>query len=323
MATLLDLQDEAGAGLSSVASKLRRVRFARERSASIDTPSISHAQLIAFGYGDLTKDASGSAMACLDEAVEHLTGLPGHATRHALHRRIFQCRGTAGRMEKRGGVQDDDVISAWAPRPARSARSRAAFSCAPPPVTTFRGARWRPASSGVNSSSVIAPFDRRSARVSPWSATSSRPDPWTTSASSTPWRQASGQSAEASSDPQRRAAVPAASPDSRTDQAGSSRCGPTAVVSLAPHASCPDDRPARTGSRSRSDRAASRAVAAGTSIRAPNASRTSAEPQRELTLRLPCFAIGKPAAAATKAVAVETLIRPDPSPPVPQQSAKR
>ena len=29
------------------------------------------------------------------------------------------------------------------------------------------------------------------------------------------------------------------------------------------------------------------------------------------------------AAATTKAVAVDTLIRPDPSPPVPQQSAKR
>ena len=43
---------------------------------------------------------------------------------------------------------------------------------------------------------------------------------------------------------------------------------------------------------------------------------TSAEPQRELTLRLPCLATGSPQAAATKAVAVETLMRPEPSPPV-------
>ena len=50
---------------------------------------------------------------------------------------------------------------------------------------------------------------------------------------------------------------------------------------------------------------------------------TSAEPHFELTLRLPCLAIGRPAAAATKAVTVETLIIPEPSPPVPQQSANR
>ena len=66
------------------------------------------------------------------------------------------------------------------------------------------------------------------------------------------------------------------------------------------------------------------ALASGaTSIRAPSASSTSADPHCELTLRLPCLATGSPAAAATKALAVETLIIPDPSPPVPQQSANR
>jgi hypothetical protein len=35
------------------------------------------------------------------------------------------------------------------------------------------------------------------------------------------------------------------------------------------------------------------------------------------------LATGRPAAAATKAAAVETLIEPEPSPPVPQLSANR
>ena len=39
----------------------------------------------------------------------------------------------------------------------------------------------------------------------------------------------------------------------------------------------------------------------------PSASSTSAEPQRDDTDRLPCFAIGTPAAAATRAAAVEML----------------
>ena len=56
---------------------------------------------------------------------------------------------------------------------------------------------------------------------------------------------------------------------------------------------------------------------------APNRSSTSADPQSEVTDRLPCLATGSPAAAATKATAVETLIDPDPSPPVPQVSANR
>jgi hypothetical protein len=47
-----------------------------------------------------------------------------------------------------------------------------------------------------------------------------------------------------------------------------------------------------------------------TSIRAPSCSSTSAEPQREVTERLPCLATGRPAAAAAKATAVETLIVP-------------
>ena len=60
-----------------------------------------------------------------------------------------------------------------------------------------------------------------------------------------------------------------------------------------------------------------------TSSLPPSCSSTSAEPQREVTERLPCLATGRPAAAATKATAVERLIVPEPSPPVPQLSANR
>jgi len=49
----------------------------------------------------------------------------------------------------------------------------------------------------------------------------------------------------------------------------------------------------------------------------PSASRTSALPQWEETARLPCLATTTPAAATTKAVVVETLKVPEPSPPVP------
>src|SRR4051812_49724644 len=59
------------------------------------------------------------------------------------------------------------------------------------------------------------------------------------------------------------------------------------------------------------------AIAAGSrSIRAPSASRTSAEPQRPVAERLPCFAIVAPAAAASSAAVVETLKLGAP-PPVP------
>jgi hypothetical protein len=39
--------------------------------------------------------------------------------------------------------------------------------------------------------------------------------------------------------------------------------------------------------------------------------------------RLPCLTIGNPQAAARIPAAVETLIEPEQSPPVPQLSAKR
>ena len=52
----------------------------------------------------------------------------------------------------------------------------------------------------------------------------------------------------------------------------------------------------------------------------PSASRTSADPDTELTARFPCFATAAPAAAATIAAVVEMLnVRP-PSPPVPTTS---
>ena len=52
----------------------------------------------------------------------------------------------------------------------------------------------------------------------------------------------------------------------------------------------------------------------------PRASSTSAEPQAEVMARLPCLATGTPAAATTKAAAVEMLKVLLPSPPVPQVS---
>ena len=60
--------------------------------------------------------------------------------------------------------------------------------------------------------------------------------------------------------------------------------------------------------------------ARGKSMRTPRTSSTSAEPQRELAARFPCFATRAPAAAATIAAAVEILNVPLPSPPVPQVS---
>src|SRR5258706_695795 len=53
------------------------------------------------------------------------------------------------------------------------------------------------------------------------------------------------------------------------------------------------------------------------SIGTPSASRTSALPHLEEIERLPCLATETPAAAATKAAAVDRLRLPEPSPPVP------
>ena len=55
-------------------------------------------------------------------------------------------------------------------------------------------------------------------------------------------------------------------------------------------------------------------------MRTPRCSSTSADPQRELIERLPCFATCTPAPATTNAAAVETLNVPEASPPVPQVS---
>ena len=54
----------------------------------------------------------------------------------------------------------------------------------------------------------------------------------------------------------------------------------------------------------------------------PRAASTSAEPLRLVMPRLPCLATGTPAAAATRAAAVEMLKVCEPSPPVPQVSIK-
>ena len=54
----------------------------------------------------------------------------------------------------------------------------------------------------------------------------------------------------------------------------------------------------------------------------PAASSTSALPQLLDMDLLPCLATGSPAPATTKAVVVDTLNVPDPSPPVPQVSTR-
>jgi hypothetical protein len=59
---------------------------------------------------------------------------------------------------------------------------------------------------------------------------------------------------------------------------------------------------------------------AGNSSSNPSASRTSADPETELTARLPCFATAAPADAATIAAVVEMLKVRAPSPPVPTTS---
>ncbi len=64
-------------------------------------------------------------------------------------------------------------------------------------------------------------------------------------------------------------------------------------------------------------RSAAAADAASWSIRTPSASRTSADPARDVIARFPCLATTTPAAAATSAAVVEMLNVPLPSPPVP------
>src|SRR3546814_11002699 len=65
------------------------------------------------------------------------------------------------------------------------------------------------------------------------------------------------------------------------------------------------------------------APGAGLSTRfAPRASSTSALPDEDDALRLPCLAILTPAAAATNMAAVEILKVWEPSPPVPHMSSR-
>ena len=88
----------------------------------------------------------------------------------------------------------------------------------------------------------------------------------------------------------------------------------------APHASSRDGRRARTGSRSRSRRAARAPFRATVDLRAQRLEHVGRAAARA-DAAIAVLGDRQAAAAATKAVAVETLISPDPSPPVPQQSA--
>ena len=63
-----------------------------------------------------------------------------------------------------------------------------------------------------------------------------------------------------------------------------------------------------------------RTPAASSTTRTPSSSSTSALPHRDDWARLPCLATRHPAAAATRAAAVEMLNVLLPSPPVPQVS---
>src|SRR5262245_44455824 len=72
-------------------------------------------------------------------------------------------------------------------------------------------------------------------------------------------------------------------------------------------------------------RSMQRATSAGPrSMRAPSASRTSAEPDRLVADRLPCLASAQPAPAAMSAAVVDTLnvLRPPPVPAVSTRSSR-
>src|SRR2546429_174669 len=63
-----------------------------------------------------------------------------------------------------------------------------------------------------------------------------------------------------------------------------------------------------------------RTIAKSAPILTPSAISTSAEPDCEESARLPCLATGTPQPATTRALAVEMLKLPEPSPPVPTVS---
>ena len=96
---------------------------------------------------------------------------------------------------------------------------------------------------------------------------------------------------------------------------------------LLPHrarrAAWPGGRSGRTGRRAPPRAAPSAARSAASSMSTPSASSTSAEPEREVKLRLPCLATGTPAPATTNAAAVEMLSVPTRPPPVPQVSTRQ
>src|SRR6476646_3322974 len=101
--------------LASAASKLRRVRFARERSASIDTPSNRSPNSTRLAAAIFPRTPIGSATASLNVAAKHLTRLAGQQRVPRFTGRIFQCRSVARRLEKRRGVEDDDVVVGLGP----------------------------------------------------------------------------------------------------------------------------------------------------------------------------------------------------------------
>ena len=204
--------------------------------------------------------------------------------------------------------------------PARTASTSAAFSSGEPPESSDVAA-------GPSPSAATSTSRRRTrSGVTSWmtplpsSGSSSTPAPWTTSDRSVPRRRrtsASFGAAAGSPTPTswRRAPAGFVTGPSRLNAVRtpiSRRVGPAWRIAGWKAGANRNAKPRL--------RSAVAAESASWSIRMPSASSTSADPERDVIARLPCFATGTPAAATMNAEVVEMLNVPEPSPPVPTMS---
>ena len=213
----------------------------------------------------------------------------------------------------------------WPPSaPASTSRSAAAFVAGRRRAARPGRSARLPRSSGSSSYSRIAPAWTSQTRFGPHGESSSMPPaPCTTYARVTSsWTSAVGQR------PHELRRVDAEDEGAR---AGRVRERAEHVEDRTRRELPPDRRrvahrrdgaPARRGSRSRARRSSARSAPGGSSSRKPSASSTSAEPVCDEAERLPCFATAAPAAAVTRAAAVEMLYVFAPSPPVPTTSTR-
>ena len=202
-------------GFASADARLRDVDFARLRKSSSETRSKREASSRRLAAAISPRTPIGSATARLDISIEHLTG---RASAQNLPRklcRFLQSSSFARRLRSAAALRMTMSFRPAPPSPARSARRRAAFSAGSPPVTTFSGARSRPASSGlisqfadlsVSDSRIATRFTVQSDFVEAGAVDHKR-------LLDTHRLQGSEQFGEASSDRRRRAAAPAAAPD--------------------------------------------------------------------------------------------------------------